>query len=193
MATFISEQDIEIIDTVFTFWIRTILSDAHISFDDLLKVIHRYYTITEETVSLVVIKHSRCVFDCHPSNLLDGDGLSYYQSMPNWSCSSVHLDWIIFEQKEQRRFAPTKVMIGNTGYHDYQAIKSVSIQWSADGLEYQDLIQINDIQLNSEKQWFELKTEQIIFMKFMKLIILENYGDPDDTVFREFGVVGVLD
>ena len=84
-------------------------------------------------------------------------------------------------------------MIGNTGYHDYQAIKSVSIQWSADGLEYQDLIQINDIQLNSEKQGFELKAEQIIFMKFMKLIILENYGDPDDTVFREFGVVGVLD
>ena len=124
----------------------------------------------------------------HPNNLLDGKKGTYYRS----KVGSPASDWIIFKQKEQKRFIPTKIMVRN-GWEQY-AIRSIAIQWSEDGVEYQDLIQIDGIQRGKEeKQWFHLKSEQIRFMMFIKVNILRNYMNPDGNNFYEFGVFGDLE
>ena len=140
-----------------------------------------------ERVDLVVEKHRGHYGSFHPNKLLDGKKGTFYLSKRG----SPSSDWIIFKQREQQRFVSTKIMIRN-GPYEY-AIKSIAIQCSEDGVEYQELIQIDDIkQGKEEKQWFDLNPQQSRFMKFIKLNILGNYGF-DYNGFYEFGVFGHLE
>lgn len=175
---------------VFAYWLRTITANESVALDNLLKVVHRHYDHPlEEKVPLVVKGHrGRIMDDHHPKNVLDGDPNTIYYSEKVQFSSHREKDWINFRQKEQRSFVPTKIMIRNVGHQP--AIKSISIQWSEEGgLAYQDLISYVVEQGNHE-QFLSLNAEQYSSMKYIKLIILDNYGNPHNQ-FKEFVVFGV--
>ena len=207
MATLHSKKEIEIIDKVFAFWQRIFVSDAVLSYDDLLNVVYRYYMITEVMVDLVLYKFRdpwryRQLDMYHPSNLLDGRKDTFYL------CKHSHPaeDWIIFKQKEERKFAPIKIMIRNSV--GPAAVKYIAISWSdddvpAETMDYWDLcekytglagfdIKNGEKEVIDEEQWFELDLDEIRFLKFMKLDIWENYGSKKNA-FHEFVVFGVLE
>ena len=192
MASLLSKEKTNVIDMVLMYWLRDIIPDTRISFDDLLKVIYRCYPVPEERMDLAVEKHRGHSMKHgdkhHPNKLLDGMTNTYYLSKGY----SVSCDWIIFKQKEQMRFTPTRIMIRN-GF-DRDAVKSVAISWSEDGVKYQDLIQIDDIKMDwKEKQWFELNPDQSCPLKFVKLNILENYGNWWNNRLYEIEVFGFLE
>ena len=188
------EKKIKAINMLFAYWLRTMVEDEHKFYGDLLTMVHRfYYHPPEERVDLVVEKHRGHVkekHDYHPNDLLDEKENTCYCS----KYGSPSSDWIVFKQKEQRGFVSTKIMIRNEYLTLDRNIKSVAIQWSEDGVEYQDLIRIDEIKAgDAELQWFEVNAEQSGLMKFIKLNVLKNYGNPNYNMFCEFGVFGVLE
>ena len=192
------EKKIKAIDMLFAYWMRTMVKDEHKFYGDLLTMVHRFHHHPpEERVDLVVEKHRGHVdlvvveeHDYHPNDLLDETWNTSYCS----KYGSPSSDWIVFKQKEQRGLVSTKIMIRNEYVTLDRNIKSIAIQWSEDGVEYQDLIRIDEIKAgDAELQWFEVNAEQSGLMKFIKLNILDNYGNPNYNMFCEFGVFGVLE
>ena len=179
-----------IIDMTFACWLRTSISKAHNSYEDLLQVVYRYYPISEQKVDLMVATHrghsgTPTRPDAfHPNNLLNGYEMPFYYSQ--WGSPSQ--DWIKFTQSEQKRFAPTKIMIRNVEPSG-SGIKSIALF-----SEYGKTIQIDDIKEGSEEQqWFELDSKQSRFLKAIRMDIWENHGDEDHNAFHEFGITGVLE
>ena len=145
-----------IIDIVYLYWMRTIVSQAHFAYDGLSKVILRYYyipIISEEKVLLVVHEHrghhiargrsrkkGRRNKHYGPEQLLNSYCTSYYS---DYLWNGPVIDWIIFKQQTQRRFIPTSLEICN--YGGSAAIKSIDILWSEGGLVFQKLIHIENI------------------------------------------------
>ena len=79
-------------------------------------------------------------------------------------------------------------MIHNTGW--LSAIKRIAILRSENGAEYHDLIQIDGIQTeDNNRQWFIVDDDQIRFVMFLMVNILETNRKSNGTSFREFGVV----
>ena len=148
--------------------------------------------VKEKKVGLAVFKergHYRGKNRNHPNNLLDRNQYTYYWSKPG----SPHLDWIIFKLEQQRSFYPTKIMIVNNWNRG--GIKSMTISWSVNGEEYHTSTRIDDIQRDSEDQWFDLEQEasRSIFalgkLQYLKLNFVENHGN-DSNSLCQFALFG---
>ncbi len=75
------------------------------------------------------------------------------------------------------------------------AIKSMTVSWSNDGEQWDELLQISNIKIHHERQWFQVdsdKAKKAKNMKYIKLNKFTCYGvDSDWNEFSEFGVFGV--
>ena len=153
----------------------------------------------EKRMDLIVADHRGHLSDTfHPNNLLDGKVDTYYWS----NFGSPGSDWIVFKQRVEKPFYPTKILIRNND--DNFAIQCICIYWSEDGESYHEMMQIEDIQQSKEeKQWFEMEeaTSRLVLGKlhFIRVNILKSYSEDaiqgnvagDCNAFYEFGIFGL--
>merc|ERR1712150_299854 len=90
------------------------------------------------------------------------------------------------------------VMIRNYEKYNHAAIKSIVISTSSEDVDDQYIkwMEIKDIkQGDKERQWYAVKEETGKEAKhkinFIRIDILENYGNERWNAFREFGIFGV--
>ena len=132
--------------------------------------------------------------DEHPQNLLKEGTESRYLSAS--VSGPPNEDWIIFELDEESSVVPSTLKIRND--NSSLGIKHISISIGSAINDFEEWIEIKDIKKNKDiLQEFPVDTVSTYFavkkqFKFLKLRILENYGNRDDNVFYEFVFCGVL-
>ena len=125
----------------------------------------------------------------HPKGLLEeGTRRCYYGNSPALG------DWITFKLQTEDRVIPT--MIGIRNYPYSNGLKTISISGSADGVEFEEWIEINNIhRRNEELQTFAVDPSSGYFawrrrFRFFRLCVLENHGGGYNA-FHEFRVIAM--
>ena len=141
-----------------------------------------------------------------PGNLVDR--YKYKESYCSRSClDTSNNDWIIFRNGKESRTCPMTIEIRNATSE--QALKTVTIEGSADGIKFDDWIRIPYISNESEFAWDLRRDEshtsarQVFTVgplarrfawerafRYFKLNVLANYGDEYNR-FYEFRMTGI--
>ena len=142
----------------------------------------------EKEMDLLVAAHrGHYSRQCLPKRLLEGSKHTAYVSKDG----SPSKDWIIFRQRKQCSFYPTKLMFMNRPYKS--AIKTVVLLWSDNGKKYHEWTRIGFIKKHDGEQWFNLNEKEIAAaggkLQYIKLKIVNNYGGSSNG-FRRFSVSG---
>ena len=143
----------------------------------------------EMRMKLNVVEHRGHSVTAHPDGLLRAGKHSYYMGQ----IVKRDDDWIIFRVDSKGRYITSIGILNSNGA---AAIKKISIEGSADHLEYEHWIEIDGIENSDDAmQRFEVDIESIHYAidkpwKFYRLCILEHYGAGYNK-FYEFVFFGI--
>ena len=140
-------------------------------------------------LQLLVSEHRGHSGGNHPNHLLKHGILRKYD---NDRCGPVSDDWIVFQMLTLQS-VPTKIVIRSR--NSVYGLKSMKIFGSADNVQFEEWLHIQDIKRTLVLQHFELDVKSVHFawsrgFKYFRLCSMQNHGG-SSIDFYEFGIHGV--